>query len=98
MSMVTYNSTPEYLEFLRLCNLVFTIIFNFEMVVKLIALKSRYFENKWNLFDMFIVVSADLGILLTHLGQSNSVKNAVTVFRVLRILRVAKLLQKFENV
>jgi len=76
----------------------FTIVFNMEMILKLISYKSLYFKSGWNLFDMFVVICADVGIIISYMGQSSMVKNAITVFRVLRILRIAKLLQKFENV
>jgi len=33
---------------LRFFNMIFTIIFNLEMVLKLVALKSAYFYSNWN--------------------------------------------------
>ena len=99
MSIVTYQSSDEYRQMLGICNIIFTVIFNIEMIVKLISDKLKYFSNRWNHLDSFIVVSADLGYLFDYLGAKSGVmKNSVTVFRVLRILRVAKLLQKFDNV
>ena len=69
------------------------------MITKLISDKMAYFNSGWNHLDCFIVVSADLGYIFQAMGaQSGILKNAITVFRVLRILRVAKLLQKFDNV
>jgi hypothetical protein len=70
----------------------FTTVFNLEMILKLISYKSLYFKSGWNLFDMFVVICADVGIVISYMGQSSMVKNAITVFRVLRILRIAKLL------
>lgn len=70
------------------------------MVIKLIAELDRYFASSWNRLDFFIVISADVGIILDMFGNKTSkmVKEAITVFRVLRILRVAKLLQRFQNI
>lgn len=64
------------------------------MILKLTAELQKYFMNSWNRLDFFIVVSADVGMLLDKYGSSSSgmIKEAITVFRVLRILRVAKLL------
>lgn len=35
------------------------------MIFKLIADKLNYFKHKWNLFDMFIVVSGDIGLIMS---------------------------------
>lgn len=85
----------DLLEFL---NYVFAFIFNVEMILKLISDGHRYFLNNWNLFDMFIVLSADIGIVLEFYQLSGNFKSVSTVFRALRILRIAKLLKEFENI
>ena len=64
MSMQVYNASPAYQAFLSTCNYTFTIIFNLEMIFKLIADKFNYFKHKWNLFDMFIVISGDIGLVM----------------------------------
>jgi hypothetical protein len=64
MSMTIYDSSDRYKAFLAHCNTVFTVIFNFEMIIKLIADKMGYFKVKWNIMDMFIVFCADLGIAI----------------------------------
>jgi hypothetical protein len=64
MSMVLYDSSKEYKDFLSYCNMVFTVIFNIEMILKLIADKLAYFEVNWNIMDMFIVFCADLGVAI----------------------------------
>jgi voltage-dependent calcium channel T type alpha-1G len=102
MAINSYQSSIA--NFLKVCNIVFTVIFNLEMILKLIAELGKYFLSGWNRLDFFIVVSADLGIALDFFsgGMENEwsgmIKRAITVFRVLRILRVAKLLQRFRNV
>lgn len=53
-------------------NYVFAIIFNFEMIIKLCALSDQYFISSWNKFDMFIVITADFGILLDMLELNKS--------------------------
>ena len=44
------------------------------MIMKLIAFENQYFWFAWNLFDMFIVIAADIGIILdrskTHLKKN----------------------------
>ena len=55
---------PEFANILKNANNFFSIAFNIEMVLKLIAFRKEYFYNNWNLLDMFIVLSADIGFLL----------------------------------
>lgn len=66
--------------------------------MKLIALENQYFWFGWNLFDMFIVISADIGIALDALELSKSFSTAVTIIRAFRILRVVRILQKMDSV
>jgi hypothetical protein len=87
-----------FLDLLEFLNYVFAVIFNIEMIVKLISDGRKYFLNNWNLFDMFIVISADIGIFLEFYAMNGSFKSIVTVFRALRILRIAKLLRQSKNI
>lgn len=34
------------------------------MIFKLIADKLDYFKHNWNLFDMFIVITGDIGLIM----------------------------------
>ena len=86
---------PYFLWLMEFCNYVFAFIFNVEMLLKLISDDYKYFLNQWNLFDMFIVISADIGIILDFYNFKGSFKSVATVFRALRILRIAKLLKEF---
>jgi hypothetical protein len=65
MAMQVYNAHPLYHLFLSSCNNIFTFIFNLEMVFKLIANGLEYFNESWNLFDMFIVITADIGMIMS---------------------------------
>lgn len=60
-----YNAPEAYHLVLSTCNNLFTLIFNIEMVLKLIADGSGYFKQNWNLFDMFIVITADIGFVMS---------------------------------
>jgi hypothetical protein len=83
---------------LQFLNNVFSIIFNIEMLIKLLALRSQYFKSRWNLLDMFIVISADIGFLIKFLQISDNSSTVITVLRAFRILRVVKLLQSLTSV
>jgi hypothetical protein len=79
-------------------NKIFSIVFNFEMIVKLYALREEYFTITWNLFDMFIVVSADIGVVLDIFGLSKGFSTTVTILRAFRILRIVRLLKRSKEV
>ena len=79
-------------------NYVFAIIFNFEMIIKLCALGNQYFISSWNKFDMFIVITADFGILLDMLELNKSFQSVATILRAFRIVRIVRLLQKFRSI
>jgi voltage-gated sodium channel len=97
--MVKYYQMNLYLMWLlEFLNYIFAFIFNVEMVMKLISDDKKYFLNNWNLFDFFVVVSADLGIILDMMNLGGSMRSVTTVFRALRILRIAKLLKEFKNI
>ena len=65
MAMQIYNAPDIYHNILSTCNTTFTLIFNIEMVLKLIADGFEYFKQNWNLFDMFIVITGDIGLIMS---------------------------------
>ena len=74
-------------------NYVFAIVFNVEMILKLIGLGKIYFYTMWNNFDMAIVFATDFGILLKVLNLNESFQSAATVIRGFRIMRMFKLIR-----
>lgn len=83
------------------CNLLnncFSFIFNIEMIFKLIGLGQFYFWIYWNLFDMFIVVTTDIGMLMFIYGIEGSYTSTATVFRAFRMMRMFRLIKSSENV
>uniref|UniRef100_G3VEU9 Sodium channel protein n=1 Tax=Sarcophilus harrisii TaxID=9305 RepID=G3VEU9_SARHA len=64
LAMDHYPMTEEFLYVLFVGHQVFTGIYVLEMILKIIALHPyNYFQEKWNIFDTFIVILA-LGELL----------------------------------
>lgn len=64
MAMRHYQMPKDMEDFSEKINYVFTFVFNMEMILKLIGLRKVYFLFTWNMFDMFIVFSSDIGIIL----------------------------------
>lgn len=72
-------------------NTVFTCIFTFEMVVKIIGLNPYYyFQDSWNIFDSIIVTVSLLEPFLKNLGS-------VSVLRTFRLARVFKLAKSWTT-
>ena len=68
LAINSYQMTHLLGVILKYANYVFAIIFNLEMILKLIALGGQYFISSWNRFDMFIVMTADVGVILDLLN------------------------------
>ena len=56
MAMVYESMSDSYSSMLNQINLVFTLIFIVEFVLKIIALDFQYFKVSWNIFDFTIVM------------------------------------------
>lgn len=78
-------------------NIIFTIIFIIEAVLKLIAYGRTYFDNSWNNFDFFVVISSILDMILKLLenigGESNFLAVAPQLARVMRVMRVTRVVR-----
>jgi len=66
---------------------IFAGIFLLEMVAKLYALRSAYWEDRWNQFDFFCVIVSLFGIILEHATTINAT-GVTSLFRVARLFRL----------
>eukprot|EP00760_Papus_ankaliazontas_P006678 PhM_4_TR13136/c0_g1_i1/m.95968 len=90
LAMYHYRIDDTFAAALNTCNIVFTSIFTFEAVVKLVALGPKlYFNDAWNRFDFVVVVVTIVG-LFTGMGSGASVVRLLRVGRLLRLIRRAK--------
>jgi hypothetical protein len=72
--------------------MIFTAVFTFEMVLKIIGLGAKeYFQDYFNGFDFTIVLAAGLEIAL------DSDNKGVTALRGFRIMRVLKVIRTFKK-
>ena len=92
MASKSYQINSSLALTLKSLNAIFTLIFNLEMILKLIALKWMYFYNIWNQFDCFLVFITDLGLLLDYIGIQSQMGTGFTILRAFRILRIVKVL------
>jgi hypothetical protein len=72
------------------------------MFLKLFAYGDTYFNNSWNQFDFFVVISSIIDVLMS-VGGNDALKDFSAapqigrVLRVLRVLRVVRLAGKAED-
>ncbi|XP_026034808.1 voltage-dependent T-type calcium channel subunit alpha-1H-like isoform X2 [Astatotilapia calliptera] len=84
MAMEHYNQPQELTRVLIVSNIIITIIFVVEMIIKLIALSWMYFADLDNIFDFVVVLTS-----LWELGSKADGKlSVVRAFYVLRFVRV----------
>uniref|UniRef100_A0A7S3G720 Ion transport domain-containing protein n=1 Tax=Palpitomonas bilix TaxID=652834 RepID=A0A7S3G720_9EUKA len=100
MSLSFYDESCEWKTVQEVLNFVFTIIFTFEAIFKLIAYGVKgYFREGWNRFDFFIVVGSavDMGMTLgfnstlaCDPGEGAVDTSILRLFRIQRLLRVSR--------
>ncbi|XP_066499843.1 calcium channel, voltage-dependent, L type, alpha 1S subunit, b [Hoplias malabaricus] len=96
-------------------NVIFTVLFTIEMIVKLIAFKARgYFGDPWNVFDFLIVIGSIVDVVLSQVdaalessgglyclhgcGYEENARVSITFFRLFRVMRLIKLLNRSEGI
>ena len=89
---------PEYfLGPIEVINYTFMIIFTIEAVVKIIAQRSLYFKDSWNLFDFTVVFFTIVILGINWAGVGENLEILGTILRTLRIGRVFRLIKKQEK-
>ncbi|XP_044735668.1 sodium channel protein 60E [Chrysoperla carnea] len=90
LALEHHGMSEQIRQALDIGNKVFTSIFTFECILKLMALSKEFFACGWNIFDL-IIVSASLLDLIFELVDG------LSVLRGLRLLRVLKLAQSWTT-
>ncbi|KAG5836460.1 hypothetical protein ANANG_G00254990 [Anguilla anguilla] len=101
-----YEQSKLFNFVMDILNMAFTGLFTVEMVLKLLALRFRhYFMDAWNSFDALIVVGSVVDIVVSefsgggHEGEGEeSSRVSITFFRLFRVMRLVKLLNKGEGI
>ncbi|KFO19522.1 Voltage-dependent P/Q-type calcium channel subunit alpha-1A [Fukomys damarensis] len=102
-SMFILSTTnPEALEqVLRYFDYVFTGVFTFEMVIKMIDLglvlhQGAYFRDLWNILDFIVVSGALVAFAFTGNSKGKDI-NTIKSLRVLRVLRPLKTIKRLPK-
>ncbi|XP_060983795.1 sodium channel protein type 11 subunit alpha [Dama dama] len=74
-------------------NLAFVVIFGFECLIKIFALRQYYFTNGWNLFDCVILGLSIVSTVVSALESQKHIPFPPTLFRVVRLARIGRILR-----
>ncbi|XP_075158330.1 ca[2+]-channel protein alpha[[1]] subunit T [Haematobia irritans] len=97
---IEYHNQPEELTVIvETSNIVFSVIFAVEMLLKVIAEGPfRYIANGFNVFDGVIVILSAIEICQQFLGNgTGSGGSGLSVLRTFRLLRILKLVRFMPN-
>lgn len=75
---------------------MFNIIYTIEATIKIIAFGREYFNDGWNNFDLVIVISAWLGMIINSIDGLD-IGSTTKVIRAFRISRIFKIIKKYKN-
>uniref|UniRef100_A0A8C5AXK9 Voltage-dependent L-type calcium channel subunit alpha n=1 Tax=Gadus morhua TaxID=8049 RepID=A0A8C5AXK9_GADMO len=101
------NQSEHVTHLSDMLNVIFTVLFTVEMILKLMAFKAKgYFGDPWNVFDFVIVIGSVVDVTLSEvdvriisLFQSiHEVRVSITFFRLFRVMRLVKLLNRSEGI
>ena len=68
-------------------NILFTVIFTTEFLIKVAGYGKRLFIDGWNVFDMIVVLVTILGIIMSA-NQDSNLGTQTTIIRSFRIVRI----------
>lgn len=94
-----YEGAPNnQLYILEAINQAFTVIFIIEAVVKMLASGIRgYFYNKWNTFDLCVVIISLFDMIYGSIVDFGVDLTIGKIFRVLRVLRIIRLIRGLQG-
>lgn len=94
-----YPSSRGFEDFLDVFNLIFTGVFAFEAVLKIVALNPKnYISDRWNVFDLLVVVGSFIDITYGKLNPGGTNLISINFFRLFRVMRLVKLLSRGEGI
>ncbi|KAG8186903.1 hypothetical protein JTE90_022871 [Oedothorax gibbosus] len=98
LAMKFYEQPEAYTAVLDILNIVFTAVFGFEFLFKLMAFKFKnYFGDAWNVFDFIIVLGSLIDIIYGEVNPSSDIIS-INFFRLFRVMRLVKLLSRGEGI
>ena len=96
---LTYYDQPRIVQtVLQNINYAFMAIFTIEAILKIIAMKSAYFKEGWNVFDFIVVICTFVALIVANIpGLKIDLSQQATMMRILRILRLLRMFKRAEK-
>uniref|UniRef100_A0A671YB64 Voltage-dependent L-type calcium channel subunit alpha n=1 Tax=Sparus aurata TaxID=8175 RepID=A0A671YB64_SPAAU len=112
LGMQHCNQSDHVTHLSDMLNVIFTVLFTVEMILKLMAFKAKgYFGDPWNVFDFVIVIGSVVDVMLSEIDVTlassgglyclhgcTNMSVSVTFFRLFRVMRLVKLLNRSEGI
>uniref|UniRef100_A0A6Q2YG74 Voltage-dependent L-type calcium channel subunit alpha n=1 Tax=Esox lucius TaxID=8010 RepID=A0A6Q2YG74_ESOLU len=108
LGMQHCNQSDHVTKLSDTLNMIFTVLFTLEMILKLMAFKAKgYFGDPWNVFDFLIVIGSIVDVILSEvdainpmqaIADSENARVSITFFRLFRVMRLVKLLNRSEGI
>uniref|UniRef100_A0A4W6EAI7 Voltage-dependent L-type calcium channel subunit alpha n=1 Tax=Lates calcarifer TaxID=8187 RepID=A0A4W6EAI7_LATCA len=114
LGMQHCNQSDHVTHLSDMLNVIFTVLFTVEMILKLMAFKAKgYFGDPWNVFDFVIVIGSVVDVMLSEIDvstmgclppgprledDSTNMSVSITFFRLFRVMRLVKLLNRSEGI
>uniref|UniRef100_K3WVK9 Ion transport domain-containing protein n=1 Tax=Globisporangium ultimum (strain ATCC 200006 / CBS 805.95 / DAOM BR144) TaxID=431595 RepID=K3WVK9_GLOUD len=98
LGITHFQESDTVVEVLSVGNLLFCVVFFLEAVVKLMSMGSKYFQDRWNIFDFLVVGGSSVSTALPFFtkGKISPVANTVRALRMglaIRLMKRAKSMQ-----
>lgn len=99
-----YMMPESVISVVEILNYIFMVIFTIEAIVKIIAMRSKYFLDGWNIFDFSVVlltaiilglswIGPKFGLEVGNLGVTSTILRSLRIGRIFRLVKKAKELQ-----
>lgn len=90
-----YNQPIEIDSLLIYTNVVITLLFFIEMLLKMIAFRRYFYLNVWNIVDM-VIVFISIAVIVLYFSKIEFYITP-TVFRLGRVIRLGRILRYFQR-
>ena len=93
---VKFGDSPEKTATIEMLNLMLSVIFTIEVILKVTALGKLYFRDGWNKFDFAIVLGSNIGLSIGSITGNNT-EPYTSIIRLARICRLFRLIKSVKQ-
>ncbi|XP_059351423.1 voltage-dependent calcium channel type A subunit alpha-1-like isoform X2 [Daphnia carinata] len=91
LMMKYYEAPPALADILAYMNLIFTMLFSLECILKLAAFGIKnFFKDPWNTFDFVTVVGSIIDALVVEFGENFINVGFLRLFRAARLIKLLR--------